>query len=298
MYEEGLALIDLNQEKARGKFAEADGEIKRALELKPKDEKALELSTKISNKLKETENLAKVEFSKVFETDGNLVSLSKDEGNLVGVTNSSIYIVDVDSETADEIKGQSGTSDAAFYDNKIFASDGETVYQIGLVSGEISEIFDGEQSQDIAVFFGNVYLLGSDQIYKYTPVENGYAQSANYLNTSKQFDNSSKFVIDGSVWVSSGSEVNEYLRGDKESFQISGLTSKTGKLGEIYTESEIENVYVVDGENSALLVFGKDGVYKKAYQSSEFRSVKGLVVDEEAGKFYIAVGSEILASEL
>ena len=90
----------------------------------------------------------------------------------------------------------------------------------------------------------------------------------------------------------------EYLRGDKESFEISGLTSSVGKLSEIYTDSESKNIYVVDSENNVLLVVDKDGIYKKAYQSNEFGKVNGLVVDEQAGKFYIAVGSEILEGNL
>jgi len=42
-YEEGLGLLSLNREKARGIFIEADEAIKKALEIEPEDEQALEL---------------------------------------------------------------------------------------------------------------------------------------------------------------------------------------------------------------------------------------------------------------
>ncbi|OGD83374.1 hypothetical protein A3G14_02920 [Candidatus Curtissbacteria bacterium RIFCSPLOWO2_12_FULL_38_9] len=297
-YEEGFALIDLNREKARGIFIEADGEIKKALGIKPEDEEARALEAKIAAKLKETESLASVDFSTISEVNGSLVSLSKGDDSLVGVTESALYVIDVGGETTAEFDGKSGTRDSAVYDNNVFVFDGKSVWRIDLVGGAGEEIFGGHEAQDISVFLGNVYLLGSDQIYKYVPVEGGYAESANYLNEKEKFSTSSKFTIDGSIWVTNGSNVFKYLRGDKQDFTISGLLDAAGEFGEIYTDNNIDNVYVIDKTNSAMLVVGKDGVYKKAYQSADFGKASGLVVDEETGKFYIAGGNKVLVADL
>ena len=297
-YEEGLALLGLNQEKARGILIEADSAVKGALEIEPKDEQALALESKISAKLKETENLASVNFSTVVEVDGQLVSLSKNGENLVGLTGGKVHLIDVASQSADEIDGQSGARSAFVYDSKAFIFDGKDVNRVDLATGASDKIIEGQQAQDINVFLGNVYLLGADQIFKYVPIENGYAQSVNYLNQKEQFSTNSRLVIDGSIWVSSGSEVFQYLRGDKQGFAISGLSTPVGNLGLIYTDSQVENIYVVDSQNSALLVINKDGVYTKAYQSAEFAGASGLVVDEDNGKFYVAVGSKVLEGEL
>src|SRR3989344_1658615 len=297
-YEEGLALLGLNQEKARGILIEADSAVKGALEIEPKDEQALALESKISAKLKETENLASVNFSTVVEVDGQLVSLSKNGENLVGLTGGKVHLIDVASQSADEIDGQSGARSAFVYDSKAFIFDGKDVSRVDFATGASDKIIEGQQAQDINVFLGNVYLLGADQIFKYVPIENGYAESVNYLNQKEQFSTNSRLVIDGSIWVSSGSEVFQYLRGDKQGFAISGLSTPVGNLGLIYTDSQVENIYVVDSQNSALLVINKDGVYTKAYQSAEFAGASGLVVDEDNGKFYVAVGSKVLEGEL
>ncbi len=297
-YEEGLALLSLNQEKARGILIEADSAVKGALEIEPKDEQALSLESKISAKLKETENLASVNFSTVVEVDGQLVSLSKNGENLVGITGGKIHLIDVVNKSADEIDGQSGARSAFVYDSKAFIFDGKDVNRVDLATSASDKIIEGQQAQDINVFLGNVYLLGADQIFKYVPIENGYAESLNYLNQKEQFSPNSKLVIDGSIWVTKGSEVFQYLRGDKQDFAISGLSTPVGNFGLIYTDSEVENIYVVDSQNSALLVINKDGVYTKAYQSAEFARASGLVVDERAGKFYIAVGNKILQANL
>jgi len=297
-YEEGVSLIDLNTERARVILVEADQEIKKALALEPEDEDALELSQNISQSLKDTESSSSVEFVNVVKVDGDLVSLSYNDGNLVGVTTSTIYDINIEGETSEEYEGVTGAVAADVFDSKVFVFDGQNISLLDLVSGDISEIIEGEGAQDISVFLGNVYLLSGNQIYKYVPVEEGYAQSVNYLNDSETFGTKSRIDIDGSVWVSKDSGVFEYLRGDKQEFSLSGITEKPGELGVLYKDGDSDDVYVVDHLNSALLVFGDDGFFKKAYQAGEFANANGLVVDEENGKFYIAVGNEVLSGNL
>ena len=61
----------------------------------------------------------------------------------------------------------------------------------------------------------------------------------------------------------------------------------------------MDNLYVVDAANEALLAIGKDdGILKKSYQAKEFGKATGLVVDEQAGKIYISVDNKILVADL
>ena len=53
-YEEGIALIDLNRERARQILVDADKEVKIALLLNQKNEEANKLASEIQTKLKET----------------------------------------------------------------------------------------------------------------------------------------------------------------------------------------------------------------------------------------------------
>lgn len=296
-YEEGLAIISLNQEKARTLLVDADNEIKKALAVKSNDKKAIELQSQIAAKLKETENLSSVQFSTFVEVDGNLVALLKSSDNLIGVA-SSIYVIDGDGSISSEVEGKSATVDASFYDNKVFAFDGSSINKVDLAGGSADKIVDVKDARDISVFLGNVYILGNNQIFKYVPIEAGFAESVNYLNQSEEFGDFSRFAIDGSVWVTKGDKVLEYLRGEKQDFNISGLVGSLVELGEIYTDGEIDNIYAIDRTNSSLLVIDKEGVYKKSYQSQEFKNATDLVVNEEIGKFYISVGKKVLEGNL
>lgn len=297
-YEEGLAILDLNRERARGILVEADEEIKKALKINQDSDKAKELAANISAKLKETESSSSIDFETIADVSGQIAALFTANGSLVAVTDSKIHEINVASATVSESDGVGNMRDAAFYDNKVFVFEGVNVHRIDLASGKAEKIFEGQEAFDIAAFLGNVYLLGSSQIYKYTPIEGGYAAGVNYLNDSEQFAISSRFAIDGSVWVSRGSEVSQYLRGEKQDFKIAGLSGAAQEYGEIYTDPDLDNIYVIDRTNSALLAVGKDGVYKKAYQASEFAKAADLVVDEEKGKFYIAIGSKVLGANL
>lgn len=297
-YEEAVAILNLNKSRAREILISADGEVEKALELIPEDEKAGELSGKISEKLKETENLSNVNLSTLAEANGDLVSIAKSGKNLAGFSNDQIFNIDVEKKSADEIEGRKTTVSGYVYDNYAFVYLGSDVYKIDLASGNSEKAFQGEKAIDIAVFLGNVYLLSDNQIFKHTPIEGGYGEGVGYFNESFQLEVSSRFAIDGSVWVTHGDQISNYLRGEKQEFAISGLVGSGLKLGPIFTDADTANLYVIDILNSALLVIGKDGIYKSSYQSPQFSKAADLVVDEQKGKIYLAVENKVLEADL
>jgi len=159
-------------------------------------------------------------------------------------------------------------------------------------------IIEGQTGRDIAVFIGNIYLLTPDQVVKFSPIEGGYADGVDYLNEKANFTDSSRMAIDGNVWLTSGQKILKFLRGENKNFEISGLTAPVGEFGIVYTSSSLDNLYVVDSKNSALLVVGKDGVYKKAYQSAEFGRASDVVINNDEDTMYIADGPRILEAKL
>lgn len=294
---EGDAILELNRDRARNALAEADNEVKAALSLEPGDSDAKSLSDKISQKLKDTESVSVVDFQTFSDIGESLVGLSNTAKGLVVFSTDKVYQLDGDGKIGDKA-GTGNNVSAGVFSNDGFVLDGGKVYVQSFGQQEPKDIADGGSAFDISVFLGNVYLLGSEQIAKYVPVEGGYAKSVDYLNNPEQFLENSHLVIDGSVWVTSGKNINKYMRGAKEDFSISGLSDSNGEFGEIYTTADSDNLYVVDVSNSALLVIKKDGVYQKAYQSGEFAKSKAIVVDESAGKMYVAVGSKVLVADL
>lgn len=294
-YSEAVGVLQLNREKARKLLVEADGDVDRALAILPEDQEAIGLKNSIADKLKETENLSTVSFDDFWDGGGRVVSISRGSGDFFVFGEDGVLGLGEEAEET-EISDLGADGGGFVYDNTLFALSGGKVIKLNL-QGVEQEIAEGSGALDMSVFLGNIYLLGADQILKFVPIADGYAQGANYLEQSVTFGAGSRLAIDGSVWITNGSSVLKYTRGVDDNFSISGI-SGIGELGEIYTNSDSEKVYVIDKTNSALLVIGKDGLWEKSYNSNEFSRATDLYVDEESGKMYIATGSKILRADL
>ncbi len=295
---EGEAIIDLNRDRARTAFSQAENEVKAALAIEPKSSDAKDLEAKIAQKLKDSDSKTGVNFQTFADLGEPVFGLSGSGKNLVLFSSSKMYQLDNDGKEKDKIDLESNVTSGYFTGDSGYFISGAKVFKRGFSDTKPKEVADSGGAFDISVFLGNVYLLGSSQIAKYVPIEGGYAKSVDYLNNPEQFSASSRFAIDGSVWVTSGKSINKYLRGAKEDFSITGLSDENGQFGEIFTNAQSENLYVLDISNSALLVIKKDGVYQKAYQSPEFSKASSILVDEAGGKMYISDGSKVLQASL
>lgn len=295
---EGESIISLNYEKARGKLVEADSDINKALALFPKDSEATQLKSEIDKKLKETENVSGLPFGEVVDVGDNLVSVAVSKSGLVGFSKDKAYDVSLDGKVTKNVDTQQGALAGFVWDDTAFTLSGDKVVKIGLGTQKREEIVSLDFGRDIAVFLGNVYVLAGGQIIKFVPVEKGYGDGQNYLEKKEDFSDYSRLAIDGSIWVTQNSQILKYNRGKKEDFSIQGLVQTDVSFGEIYTNSDIDRLYVIDRLNGALLVIGKDGVYQRVYQSVEFKNNPTFVVDEAQGKVYIASGSKIMEAGL
>lgn len=297
-YEEANAILSLSKQRARDLFVEADSEVKAAIAIKKKDEKAQKLALDITAKLKETETSQNVSFDQVADVDDSINSLGIAGKNIAAISASKLFEVNV-SGKVEKIDLKTNSQSAFVYDNKAFlVSDGKISKQ-DLVSGKISDVAaTADKPLDISVFFGNVYTLSGGGISKFVPTESGYSSGTAYLASTQSFSAKSHFAIDSSIWVTNGTNILKFTRGEKQDFAISGLVGSLGELSLIYTSSDADNIYAVDSTNSALVVVGKDGSLKKIMQDGQFAKATDLVVDEGAGTIYIAVGSKIFKTAL
>src|SRR3990167_7793411 len=296
--DEGKAIEELNRSKARENFIEADKQIKLALEVFPKDGPAQKLSSEITSKLKETVQQNQLSFASLgeFSETVNSVNISKNTLNLV--TKNAVVKMNLDNKSKDTKNVDENLKLGAFFANDAYAYSDPNLFKIDMATGAKKELFKKIEAQDMEFFIGNIYLLTKEGIAKFVPVENGFVEAGDYLAGAFSTNASSRFAIDGSIWVTKGAEILNFLKAKPQSFQISGLTFPVGELGQIYTSSGIDNLYVIDKANSALLVISKEGVYLKAYQSGEFAKAQDLAVDAEEKKLYLAVGNKVLEADL
>lgn len=297
--DEGAALIELNKSRAREVLIDADRDVKQALNVDPKNEKAQSLTLQITSKLKETEISSNVSFETVKEVSTQLAGLAISGKNLVGIGDGKIFVVSTSGGDSSDVDGVSGAQRGVVFDNKALAMTSSKVSRVDLASKQSKDIIDAGGANDIGVFLGNVYLLFAEKISKYVPIEGGsYSGPTEYLNSPANFGAKSRFAIDGSIWVTSGKQIFKFTRGEKEDFEISGLVDGVGEFGLICTNSSLDNLYVVDTTNSALLVISKDGIYKEVYQAPEFAKASGVVINDAEDEMFVAVGNKILSAKL
>ena len=297
-YTEGTAVSELNKSRAREILTDADKQIKLALEINKDNQEAKKLESDILAKLKETETTAGVSFQTFYEGSESIGSLSILGKKVIAIGDNKIISVDVLQKKADEIEGPQNTSKGCAYGDSAFVLAGDKIFKVDLTKEKLEEVGQIDNTHDLCVFLGNIYVVTGDQIAKFVPVEGGYSRSGDYLNEKMDLGADSRLAIDGSIWLTKGDKIFKFLRGERQDFEISGLTGANFEFGEIYTNTSLDNLYVVDRANSALLVIGKDGLYQKAYQSAEFGKASDLIVSEDGTKMYLSVDSKILEANL
>lgn len=297
-YNEGASLLELNKFRAREILVDAQGEVTKALAINSSDADAQKLSGDIENKLKETDVANATTFDKVADVAESIKSLSISGKSLVAVGGKKAYQVNTGGGVTDSISDLQSTAAGIVFDSKLYWVDAAGVWREELGGGTKSTVASKTSALDIGVFFGNVYLLKSDQVAKIVPVENGYADPTDYLKNGQGFKTSSRMAIDTNIWVTDGDKILKFNRGSSEPFEISGLSGKIGELSAIYTDGTLANLYVVDKTNSALLVIDKEGNYKKSLQAKELVDATDLVVNDAEDTVYVAVGSKVVSASL
>lgn len=296
-YNEGVSLLELNKARARQDFVDAQNEVRAAVAIHASDESAKKMALYIAAKLKDTDVSSNISFNNVASIS-NVNSIAFAGKNIGATSPDKLVIIDPSSKSTDEVKGASGGTRATVFGNYAFVLTGSGIVKQDLAGGTPKKINVSAGGQDIVVFFGNVYVLSTGKIAKIVPVVDGYAPEKDYLTVSTDFLPSSRFAIDGSIWVTRGDKILKFTRGAQENFQINGLSGKLGELGPIYTDGTLGNLYVLDKTNSAILVISKDGAYKKAYQAPEFGKASDIMVTDDASTLYVAVDGKVVSASI
>ena len=105
-------------------------------------------------------------------------------------------------------------------------------------------------------------------------------------------------AIDGSVWVVTGNQIQQFVQGEEAVWQISGLDSAFADKLDLYTDELCRNLYILDVKNQRLVVVDKDGVYLSQYQWQKAYPVTSLAVSEKLHKILLLSGDTIYEIEL
>lgn len=156
---------------------------------------------------------------------------------------------------------------------------------------------------DIAVFGTRLYTLdrASNQIYRHLKTgEEFEAGSAWISGEGVDLSNAVSFAIDGDIYVlKENGELIRMSAGTKdEEFSIAKIDPSLDSAKSIFTNENIENLYIVDSAHKRIVVFTKEGKLVAQYTSDTFDGLKDIVVDEANKKLYVLSGTKLYEVEL
>lgn len=277
-YKEGENLKDLNASLSQQSFKEAqDILVKNEVKFKnnsTQNKQLQELLTKINSEIKK-EGGESVAPKEVDKSASKILSAEIDNSSGIFFSENTNNVVFIDKSGVTQIDKGNGK------DTQIIKKDWTTPGGIG-------------------TFGSNIYLLDrSGGILKFVPSADTYSKSDYFPSNAPDLTNSISMAIDGSVYIlfKDGS-IKKYTRAVDDKFEISGLSKPLSGSAKLFTNEDLDNLYVLDPASSRIVVLTKDGTYKTSYSSDIIKSARGFDVKEADKKAYVLSNNKIYQIDL
>ncbi|MFC1711007.1 hypothetical protein ACFLZ1_00315 [Patescibacteria group bacterium] len=319
-YEQATSLKELNPLRARLLLNEAKELIEQnldAVQNKDEKDKVLNLFEKVKLELENVAKKYNVDKANIFMD----LTLAKEgfKGSSWGVVDSNIYIFDKDKSTVLEVDVDKKSSQVVAGGEKLsrgklltasgprlFIQTSNSIFVVNIAKTEIVDEVEAEDWGDIKTMVGfssNVYLLdiSKNEIWKYSGLDTGLSDKTSYLKKSdSDLAGAAAMTIDGSVWVlMQTGEVYKYIRGERDNFNITGLEALFAEDGVIYTNENLDNLYVLDKKNTRIVAIDKEtGEYQSQYVWPGIAGVSALTVYEDKGLILLLAGERIYEIEM
>lgn len=172
-------------------------------------------------------------------------------------------------------------------------------YSDGLVTPMRTDDDNWKRGIDIKNYGRYAYVLSpvENQIWKYERRRANYGAATNY-SQGADLSRAVSFTIDGSIYIlSDDGTIQKIFRGEKQDYDFKDLPSVSfsGKNLKIYTNQNLDFIYVLDPNNERILVFVKNdrfAQYKKQILF-DLPDARDFVVDETGQKASIVTKDKI-----
>ena len=224
-------------------------------------------------------------------------------------------VMDLESKASEIVIGGEAVSDGelvgmtgnwGFVVTSNNGADSPKVVMIDLDEGQvIGDEVEGDWTgiNDVVGFSSNLYLLDAveeGQIWKYLGSKGGLSSQRSYLKGDKyDLSEAVDMAIDGLVWVLfSDGTIVKYTQGVKDAFVVAGLDQAFTQPIKLFTDSDSDNLYILDQKNTRVVVVTKGGEYQSQYIWPGIAGVKDLVVREDLKKIFLLTGEKIFTIDL
>lgn len=241
------------------------------------------------------------EFDAVADEFVDLSLIEGFEGQFLVSTTDALYAYDkgksriveviIDTKKTEVVVGPSQIEEVdalAVYSDRIFISENDGIFEVGDTRRRVLEK-DWEGDILISAYAGNMYLLEkeSSKIWRYPGSAEEFGERANWLapGIEPNLEGVVSMAIDGTIWIlTKGGNIERYSHGSPQNLNDIKVFPALNAPTVIYTNEELENIYVLDSNESRVVVFDKEGNYKVQYKSGTLKEAIGLSASEKEGK--------------
>lgn len=159
------------------------------------------------------------------------------------------------------------------------------------------EIPQDSQNKGMASYLTYLYLLDArnNQIYRYPRIEGGFGKKTNWIKENIDISNGLNIAIDDNIYVASKEKIVKIFKGKIQEFSLEQSNTPV-EYGNIFTDNETGSLYVLDGNNSRLVKFSKNGEIIAQYYNERLLNTKDFLVDEKNNKAYFITSNGDLIS--
>lgn len=311
-FDEAISLSSLNQERARELFASsrsiADSLISEGVED--------DILTELVKKLDENQGAILGEYKAEPDLFVDLSILSSGlKGEDLAASSEMLFVLDKKgrrvvginfaSKKTEIVAGPdqiSEANDLAVYEDRAFILSGDGIYEIG---EETRKAVDKEWEGEVLVYSyaGNIYLIDKSAgvIWRYPGSGTSFGTKQNWFAPGIKPDLTlvRAVTIDGSIWLlSSSGKISKFSLGNQVSFGPSGVFPEMLTPDAIYTNEELDYLYLLEKSKKRIVVLEKDGKYKAQYIADKIGEATDIAVSEKDSKIVLLVGTKLYSVAL
>ncbi|HPO10980.1 MAG TPA: hypothetical protein PLM63_00110 [bacterium] len=175
---------------------------------------------------------------------------------------------------------------------KLYVFDGTKIINI-----DMGDKLKNYNIDDISSYDSNIYLVDktNGKVLSIRKTNNKYGTPVSWLKDQFDFNTYSSISIDGYIYLAnSGGIIKKYLKGYEKTFNLDTINPKLDHIDKIYTDENIDKIYILDKSQNRLLIFNKNNVSLVAqYKSTEFDNLQDFIIDTKNNKAYLLNGTKV-----
>lgn len=204
-----------------------------------------------------------------------------------------VYVVTIDEKSVDTFTSKK-VADAEFV-----SMHQDVPYIAGSKIGVLKVLEDGKDEEiipkdadwgaleDMWTYSGNIYILDSSKndIHKYLVAEEGYSDKRSYFGSGEAPDLSqaTAIAIDSSLYIANGEKVLKFTSGVRAPFEVSIPDGSDITFEDIYTDADVDSVYLLDKDSQRVFVTSKTGEFEKQISAQIVGKADDFIVVDEIG---------------